>query len=233
MLLSLLVSTHLFDYSEEYTPSHLSRFRSAITSNDCFGVLAVKFGFHKDLRGAPIEVQQRVNEFADLFLRLKATPNNGYATTESLVVPGVLADLFEAVAGAIYKDSGFSRIAVLGSFNPFLRQAYDHFSLPADEILQELKPAMITEISTLKNGKFSCKISIDNNDFIGAGTSKRNAKLAAYSFPPYVPSTGAVESSLEQRPLPAGRLISQFENKITNGQEKKKKEGRPGAGLCK
>jgi hypothetical protein len=47
------------------------------------------------------------------------------------------------------------------------------------------------------------------------------------SSPPYVPSTGAVESSLEQRPLPAGRLISQFENKITNGQEKKKKEGRP------
>jgi hypothetical protein len=53
------------------------------------------------------------------------------------------------------------------------------------------------------------------------------------SSPPYVPSTGAVESSLEQRPLPAGRLISQFENKITNGQEKKKKEGRPGAGLGK
>jgi dsRNA-specific ribonuclease len=57
-------------------------------------------------------------------LRLKATPNNGYATAESLVVPGVLANLFEAVAGAIYKDSGFSRIAVLGSFNPFLRHAY-------------------------------------------------------------------------------------------------------------
>jgi dsRNA-specific ribonuclease len=58
------------------------------------------------------------------FLRLKATFGNGNATAESLLVPGVLADLFEAVAGAIYKDSGFSRIAVLRSFNHFLRHAY-------------------------------------------------------------------------------------------------------------
>jgi hypothetical protein len=39
-------------------------------------------------------------------------------------VPGVLADLFEEVAGAIYKDSGYSRKAVVKSFTPFLYQAY-------------------------------------------------------------------------------------------------------------
>ncbi|EFX65721.1 hypothetical protein DAPPUDRAFT_264299 [Daphnia pulex] len=53
-----------------------------------------------------------------------ATPENGYATAESLLVPGVLADLFEAVADAIYKDSGYSRKAVVKSFAPFLYQAY-------------------------------------------------------------------------------------------------------------
>ncbi|EFX67784.1 hypothetical protein DAPPUDRAFT_115164 [Daphnia pulex] len=53
-----------------------------------------------------------------------ATPENGNATTESLLVPGVLADLFEAVADAIYKDSGYSRKAVVKSFTPFLYQAY-------------------------------------------------------------------------------------------------------------
>jgi dsRNA-specific ribonuclease len=39
-------------------------------------------------------------------------------------MPGVLADLFEVVAGAIYKDSGYSRKAVVKSFTPFLYQAY-------------------------------------------------------------------------------------------------------------
>lgn len=64
-----------------------------------------------------------------------------------------------------------------------------------------------------------------------------HVQIERLSFPPCIPSTGAVVSSLEQRPFPAGRLISQFDNKITtNGREKereKKEEGRPGAGLCK
>jgi hypothetical protein len=56
-------------------------------------------------------------------LRLKATPGNGNATAKSLLVLGILSDLFKAVAGAIYKDFSFSRIAVLRSFNSFLRHA--------------------------------------------------------------------------------------------------------------
>jgi dsRNA-specific ribonuclease len=57
---------------------------------------------------------------------LKGTTENLNATAESLLVPGVLADLFESVGGAIYKNSGFSRKAVLKSYTLFLVHAYGY-----------------------------------------------------------------------------------------------------------
>lgn len=57
------------------------------------------------------------------FFRLKATPENLNAT-ELLLVPGVLADIFESVAGAIYKNLGFFKKAVYKFNTPFLTRAY-------------------------------------------------------------------------------------------------------------
>lgn len=55
---------------------------------------------------------------------MKGITENLNATAESLLVPGVLADLFESVGGAIYKNPGFSRKAVLKSYTPYLIHAY-------------------------------------------------------------------------------------------------------------
>jgi hypothetical protein len=52
---------------------------------------------------------------------LKATPENLNATAELLLV---LADIFELVAGAIYKNLGFFKKAVYKSYTPFLTRSY-------------------------------------------------------------------------------------------------------------
>lgn len=57
---------------------------------------------------------------------MKATPENLNATAELLLVPGVLADIFESVAGAIYKNLGFSKKAVYKPYSPFLTRAYSN-----------------------------------------------------------------------------------------------------------
>jgi hypothetical protein len=48
-----------------YNPGDLTRHRSALTCNDCFGVLTVKFGIHKFLLGLPPSWLHNVNEFAE------------------------------------------------------------------------------------------------------------------------------------------------------------------------
>jgi dsRNA-specific ribonuclease len=42
----------------------------------------------------------------------------------SVHVPGVLSDVFESIAGAIFLDSSFSLSTVERAFNPILQHAY-------------------------------------------------------------------------------------------------------------
>jgi dsRNA-specific ribonuclease len=51
-------------------------------------------------------------------------------------VPPVLFDVFEAVAGAVYKDSGDRLEAVKDFFKPYFESAVRN-PLPADEVLSD------------------------------------------------------------------------------------------------
>jgi dsRNA-specific ribonuclease len=59
------VSIGLYRTLTKYKPGDLTRHRSALTCNDCFGVLAVKFGIHKFLLGLPPSLLHNANKFAE------------------------------------------------------------------------------------------------------------------------------------------------------------------------
>ncbi len=58
-------------------------------------------------------------------------------------MPKVLSDVFEAVAGAVYKDAGDRVEAVQDVFKPFFVSAVRN-ALPADDILSDSYPTSST-----------------------------------------------------------------------------------------
>ncbi len=61
----LIVSIHFFTESNAYIPSILSKLRSAITNNNAFGVVAVKFGFHTENRKLHVKLKEEVEEYGN------------------------------------------------------------------------------------------------------------------------------------------------------------------------
>jgi hypothetical protein len=60
----MVVSNQLYDKSEDYSPSQLSRFCSDITCNESLiTVLAIKYSFQKFLRGVPSTLIDQINGF--------------------------------------------------------------------------------------------------------------------------------------------------------------------------
>ena len=63
--------------SDEYTPSILSKLRSAITNNNAFGAMAVRFGFHTEIRRLSDKLKEEVNKYANIqTLHGHQMPNN-------------------------------------------------------------------------------------------------------------------------------------------------------------
>ncbi|EFX79946.1 hypothetical protein DAPPUDRAFT_318955 [Daphnia pulex] len=137
-VLGLLVSIGLYRTFTKYKPGDLIRHRSALTCNDSFGVLSVKFGIHKFLLGMPPSLLHNANKFVEnqeeashpysnkSYSLARSTPQSSIAA-RCIKVPVVLADVFESVTGAIFIDSKASLTALQNSFQPFFNDANDQY----------------------------------------------------------------------------------------------------------
>lgn len=108
-----------------------------------------------------------------------------------LEAPKFLADIFESVAGAIYLDSGCSLQAVWNVYFIMLKPYFIAFkeNLPVSPIkaLSHLKPnskiGMTFENILDKETdeeQVQATLTIDNETFVGASSSKNLAKTIAY-----------------------------------------------------
>lgn len=116
---------------KQFTPGDLTDLRAALTHNGFFGQLAVKHDFHVHLKINSYELYRSIHSFAVKFKKdvtdvvygnfMQLLDERETKTLEETVVPKVLGDVFESVAGAIYLDLNYSLDEVWRVFYPLMR----------------------------------------------------------------------------------------------------------------
>ncbi|XP_068308206.1 endoribonuclease Dicer homolog 2-like [Pyrus communis] len=117
-VLDYMITTHFYDkYPEMMAPGILTVLRSASVNNECYARSAVKAGLHKHILASDVvhsNIDRTVNNFG-----LLSTESTSGLKSETYF-SDVLADIVEALAGAIYIDSGYNKKIVFQSIRPLL-----------------------------------------------------------------------------------------------------------------
>lgn len=109
--LDMIFVAKLFHHSQK-TPGQISELRASLTNNSTYAFLAVLLGLHSHLICDSFEVQRDVKRYLHNLHQLTKDLNQegnlscllGHSIVRKIHIPAALADLFEAVAGAIFLD---------------------------------------------------------------------------------------------------------------------------------
>ena len=140
-MLDLLVTQYIFGDKREHSPGELTNLRQSLVNNKFFGHLSVKHNFPQYMCYQSSDIFKKLSEYCQINKRcspdiaylnleynicenVEETNESDYANDKDVDVdvdpPKFLADLFEAVAGAIYLDSNCSLNAVWKAYYPML-----------------------------------------------------------------------------------------------------------------
>ncbi|XP_045465316.1 endoribonuclease Dicer [Harmonia axyridis] len=116
-VLDFLITCFIFENFDDLTPGDLTDLRSALVNNNTFASFIVRLGLHKYLLLLNSKLQYHIDKFVDFFSVKKnfviddevliLLEEEDLKLAEYVDVPKVLGDLFEALAAAIYMDSGY------------------------------------------------------------------------------------------------------------------------------
>ena len=189
---------------EKYSVGELSTLRAACVNNGLFGSLAVIWGYHYFLSHFDDVLQDEIKRFVEsldemgqLQLITGCFVIEGREENPDFLAecPKVLGDIFEAVAGAIFVDSGYSLDKVWSVYSILMQPELLHFesNVPrspvsmvyescADiKVLRDCKSGSkysIVEDNGLKKVCFS--IQVEGQIFEGYATKKSFAKQSAF-----------------------------------------------------
>ncbi|XP_046434103.1 endoribonuclease Dicer isoform X3 [Neodiprion fabricii] len=200
-ILDFLITAYIFENFDNLSPGQLTDLRSALVNNITFACLAVRYGLHTYLLAySPLLIdmvdkfvafqEQREHAIDDelLYVLLEETR---HSMAEFVSVPKVLGDIFEALAGAIYLDSGKSLTKVWEIFYALMHREIDIFSKNVPK-----QPVRMLYETQGAHPKFFPAIALDNKDTImvpleiticsnkkkiihGFGSNTKEAKCAA------------------------------------------------------
>ncbi|XP_046601014.1 endoribonuclease Dicer isoform X4 [Neodiprion lecontei] len=200
-ILDFLITAYIFENFDNLSPGQLTDLRSALVNNIIFACLAVRYGLHTYLLAySPLLIdmvdkfvafqEQREHAIDDelLYVLLEETR---HSMAEFVSVPKVLGDIFEALAGAIYLDSGKSLTKVWEIFYALMHREIDTFSKNVPK-----QPVRMLYETQGAHPKFFPAIALDNKDTImvpleiticgnkkkiihGFGSNTKEAKCAA------------------------------------------------------
>ncbi|KAL7800300.1 hypothetical protein V8C37DRAFT_414204 [Trichoderma ceciliae] len=153
-LIDMAVVDFLFKRFPEAGPKRLTEYKMAMVSNQFLGCLCVKLGLHKHILIATSSLLGDIKEYAvqleqaEEMARRKSQGDDGVevASDESFPAEGqtaapkdfwievqqppkVLADVVEALVGAMFVDSGYSFSIVLSFFTKFIQPFFEDMAL--------------------------------------------------------------------------------------------------------
>nr|BAX36482.1 Dicer3 [Planococcus kraunhiae] len=202
-VLDFLITSYIYEYCEDLPPGKLTDLRSALVNNNTFGAISVRLGLHKfllsdnqkltDAINCLVEYQKRNNHEINGIEMMNVTVEDGEELAEEMVVPKVLGDMFESLAGAIYLDSENDLQTVWRIYYNIMRGEIEKFShnIPINPVraVYEMPNAKVkfTKEKSPRLRKYSndqmIKLSVvrDNKEFVcfGVGENIDSCKTAA------------------------------------------------------
>lgn len=189
-VLGLIVAQYLYEHHPDWDQGMMSKARSSVVQEGPLAETAVRLGLDRLVELSPSEESSGARRR-----------------------PAVLCDVFEAVVGAIYIESGLekARWFVLEQLQPFLDQVSGGDVSPNDfkSRLQEMAQSIwrktpqyriAREGGSAHQRRFTVEVLFDNEVFgEGEGRSKREAEQAAAKD-----ALDVIERALERRRLQGG-----------------------------
>lgn len=136
-VLDLLVSTYIFENCPNMNPGEMTDLRSALVNNITLACLCVRYNFHVYILSQNAVLSEKIGQFVNF----QATYNN--AVTEQVMllcsesetrmgefidVPKALGDIFEAIIGAVFLDSGNNLNVTWNIVYNLMKDEFDKFS---------------------------------------------------------------------------------------------------------
>ncbi|KAK6999788.1 endoribonuclease Dicer [Biomphalaria glabrata] len=187
-ILDYVITRHLYEDSQKYSPGILTDLRSALVNNNIFAALAVKWGFHKYFKAISPSLFQVIDKFVKCQkekkdddidideefreLSLEDCEQEEGADEEDedeeveMEIPKALGDIFESVAGAIYLDSGMSLDTVWRVYYRMMKPHIDKYlksipKSPVRELLEtEPETAKFERPERTMNGKVRVTVNV-------------------------------------------------------------------------
>lgn len=138
-VLDFLITCHIYESCGNLDPGQLTDLRSALVNNNTFASLVVRCNLHKSLLMVNAKLQSMIDRFVDYIeskkyeiddevLILLEEQEAEMHLAEYIDVPKILGDIFEAIAGAIYLDSGKNLNTVWRVFYRIMWREIETFS---------------------------------------------------------------------------------------------------------
>ncbi|CAI9730629.1 endoribonuclease Dicer-like [Octopus vulgaris] len=196
-ILDYVITRHLYEDSQRYSPGVLTDLRSALVNNNIFAALAVKWNFHKFFKAISPELFNVIERFVarqkekedEIDFDEEFQDEGEESPDEEVVemeIPKALGDIFESVAGAIYLDSNRSLDVVWKVYYRIMKPQIEKYlkSIPKSPVreLLELEPetAKFEKPERTVNGKIRVTVKVAGKGvYNGVGRNYRIAKSAA------------------------------------------------------
>ncbi|XP_052768714.1 endoribonuclease Dicer-like [Mya arenaria] len=193
-VLDYVITRHLYEDSDKYSPGVLTDLRSALVNNNIFAALAVKWDFHKYFKAISPSLFHVIEKFVarqkekedEIDDEDEEADEDHEKEHVELEVPKALGDIFESVAGAVYLDSGMSLDTVWRVFYRIMKPQIDKYlqnipKSPVRELLeQEPETAKFEKPERTMAGKIRVTVNVVGKGvFTGVGRNYRIAKSAA------------------------------------------------------
>jgi len=200
-VLDYLVTIYIYS-STDADPGRLTDIRSALVCNNMFASLLVDAGLHPFILHSSPLIQKKIESYLDDKTTAGHTSNtddvlrNNQLINETeppelemVEVPKILGDVFEAVIGAIYLDSGHDLFTVWVIYRKLCPQIDSVLENPPRNlkaVLHEKFPENkgVTFSKASQKGEDQVKVvvrvgALAGKEFVGLGRNKKMATLAA------------------------------------------------------
>ncbi|OVA09752.1 Ribonuclease III domain [Macleaya cordata] len=178
-VLSTLIANEMYSLYPELPPGKLSRLMAANVDNEKLARVAIKHGFHHYLRYKATRVEEQIQEFSVAIMEYPVHSNR------LIEVPKSLADVVEAIIGAIFIDSNSSLDTVWKIIRELLKPMIGPETLemhPMTELLElcqknKLELQINKDLWDKKENKGRVDVLVDDK-LVGTGTHVIKKEIA-------------------------------------------------------